>query len=155
MIALDIPGRGPIELTRLLLDFNGTLAEDGRLLDGVAERIRQLAGMLEIAVITADTGGDAARALEGLPVELLRTAGGDEAEAKAGHLPYGPGAVVAIGNGSNDAYLLGGAVLGLAVIQKEGASPDALAAADLVFTDVRDALDALLKPRRLIAGIRR
>lgn len=155
MIELDIPGRGRIDLTRLLLDFNGTLAEDGRLLEGVAERLVALSARLEISVITADTGGDAARALEGLPVTLLVATGGDEAEAKAAHLPFGPGAAVAIGNGANDAYLLGGAVIGLAVIQKEGASPDALAAADLVFTDVRDALDALSNPRRLVAGLRR
>jgi soluble P-type ATPase len=155
MILLEIPGRGRFELVRLLLDFNGTLAEDGRLLEGVAERLQALAERIEVVVVTADTGGDAARALAGLPLTLLPLAEGDEAEAKARHLPFGPGAVAAIGNGANDAYLLAGAALGLAVIQLEGASPATLAAADLVFTDVRHALDALLHPRRLIAGLRR
>ena len=35
MIAIDIPGYKKIELAHLVLDYNGTLAIDGKLIDGV------------------------------------------------------------------------------------------------------------------------
>lgn len=38
-----------------LLDFNGTLAHDGRLIDDVAERLRSLAVLLDLHVVTGDT----------------------------------------------------------------------------------------------------
>jgi soluble P-type ATPase len=40
------------------------------------------------------------------------------------------------------------------VVQKEGASAEAIAAADVVARDVRDALDLLAQPRRLLATLR-
>jgi len=45
--------------------------------------------------------------------------------------------------------------LGIAAIQREGAALEAVQAADIVVHDVRDALDLLLEPRRLIATLRR
>ena len=36
MIAVDIPGYRELRLEHLVLDYNGTLAEDGKLLPGVA-----------------------------------------------------------------------------------------------------------------------
>jgi soluble P-type ATPase len=36
MIALDIPGFGALRLEHLAVDFNGTLAIDGKLLPGVS-----------------------------------------------------------------------------------------------------------------------
>jgi soluble P-type ATPase len=46
------------------------------------------------------------------------------------------------------------AALGMAVIQAEGAAAAALKEADVVVTDVRDALDLLLNPLRLVAALR-
>jgi soluble P-type ATPase len=46
------------------------------------------------------------------------------------------------------------AALGIAVVQAEGASTEALAAADLVVPCVSDALDLFLNPRRLTASLR-
>jgi soluble P-type ATPase len=50
--------------------------------------------------------------------------------------------------------MLRSAALGIAVIQREGAAAAALLEADVVVTDVRDALDLLLNPLRLVAGLR-
>jgi len=57
MISLEIPGFGPLELRHLVCDYNGTLALDGQLLSGVAERVSALAAQLDVHVITADTFG--------------------------------------------------------------------------------------------------
>ena len=43
MIAVDIPGLRELRLEHLVLDYNGTLAEDGKLLPGVATTLQALA----------------------------------------------------------------------------------------------------------------
>src|SRR6478609_6350918 len=70
MISLDVPDFGLLELHHLVSDYNGTLALDGFLHAGVAERIRALAKLIEIHVITADTFGVVREQLAGLPVTL-------------------------------------------------------------------------------------
>lgn len=66
MITIDIPGRKTFHLEHLVLDFNGTLAVDGNLIDGVKERLQELSGKLSIHVITADTFGTVANQLKGI-----------------------------------------------------------------------------------------
>jgi soluble P-type ATPase len=46
------------------------------------------------------------------------------------------------------------AIIGIAVIQKEGLSYEALANSDLVFSSIIDALECLRYPIRLIASLR-
>ena len=55
MLTISIPGREDLVLRHLLLDYNGTIAEDGRLAEGVAQRVEALSRSLEIYVVTADT----------------------------------------------------------------------------------------------------
>ena len=70
MIEIAIPDFGELRLEHLVLDYNGTLALDGRLLFGVRERLERLAEQLTIHVITADTFGKAADYLAGIPCQL-------------------------------------------------------------------------------------
>ena len=56
-IELSIPGWKDLNLRHLVLDVNGTIALDGRLLDGVSVRIRQLGELLQVHLLTADTHG--------------------------------------------------------------------------------------------------
>jgi soluble P-type ATPase len=53
MMEINIPGLKALRLTHLVLDFNGTLACDGKVLEGVRERLEALARELEIHVLTA------------------------------------------------------------------------------------------------------
>ena len=48
MISTGIPGFGVISLEHLVLDYNGTLAVDGRSLPGVRPRLRALARSLDL-----------------------------------------------------------------------------------------------------------
>ena len=48
MLSLAIPGGQSLQLSTLVLDYNGTLAEGGVLLAGVAERLQGLAGQLSL-----------------------------------------------------------------------------------------------------------
>ena len=42
MIVIEIPGREPLKINHVVLDYNGTAAVDGMLLKGVKERIARL-----------------------------------------------------------------------------------------------------------------
>jgi soluble P-type ATPase len=155
LIRVDIPGFGPLRLRHLVLDYNGTLAMDGKFLAGVKSRLRRLRSRLRIHVVTADTFRNAARALQRTDCRLVVLEERRQDHAKAAYVRrLGADATAAIGNGRNDRYMLNIAALGIATIQSEGAARDAIGAADIVVKDVRDALDLLLTPRRLIATLR-
>lgn len=153
---MDIPGFGTLNIGHVVLDFNGTIAEDGELLPGVGERIRELAETMEVCVVTADTHGTCAHKLADLPCRVAVIATGDEARAKLNHVrSLGAERCAAFGNGANDCLMLEACALGVAVVQRECVCARAVTAADMVSTDIRDALDLLLKPARLLAGLRR
>ncbi|EJW09844.1 hypothetical protein A33M_0939 [Rhodovulum sp. PH10] len=155
MLTIDIPGRNPLALQNLVLDYNGTIACDGALLPGVAPAVEELRQVLAVHVLTADTFGSAGAQLAPLGVALALIPPGGQAEAKAAFVEkLGADTVVAIGNGANDAAMLARAALGIAVIEGEGAAGAALRAADVVVTDIRHAFDLLLKPLRLKATLR-
>ncbi|HBP5919963.1 HAD family hydrolase [Pseudomonas aeruginosa] len=155
MLAIDIPGVGSLRLKHLICDYNGTLALDGRLIDGVAQRMELLAHSLTLHVVTGDALGTAEEELAGLDVNLLQLSHDDQAILKEDYvITLGLNGVVAIGNGSNDRHMLQKSALGIAVIGPEGASSIALGAADLVALDILSALDMLTHPQRIITSLR-
>jgi P-type E1-E2 ATPase len=155
MLTIEIPGFHSLHLEHLVLDFNGTLAQDGRLLDGVAPRIEALAGALAIHVVTGDTHGSARTQLQGLPVNLTVLNPERQAEAKRAHVQgLGADHCVCIGNGRNDRLMLQEAALGVAVAGAEGAAGETLKVAHLFIPHIHDALDLLRMPRRLVATLR-
>jgi soluble P-type ATPase len=155
MLELSIPGRPPMRVAHLVLDYNGTLAMDGRLTPGLAQRLTDLATRVDVYVITADTFGLAAVELGGLPVTLHVIGAGDQAGAKRALVErLGAEQVVAMGNGANDRLMLEAAVLGICVLGPEGAATRSLVASDIVVRSPADGLDVLLHPGRLAATLR-
>jgi soluble P-type ATPase len=155
MLRIDIPGRRPLGLRHVVLDYNGTMAVDGLPLPGVMERLRALAAALTIHVVTADTFGSATAQCSVPFLQLHRIPEGGQAKTKRRFVEnLGADLTVAIGNGLNDHEMLDAAAIGLAVVQAEGAHPATLQQADAVFPTVLDALDALRAPVRLIATLR-
>ena len=156
MISFDVPGVGVFELSHLVLDFNGTLAQDGALLEGVAKRLFLLSEQLAIHVVTADTFGKARLALDRLPVDLKIIAAGAERAAKSAFVDLlGPASVAAMGNGANDSAMLAAAAISIAVIGPEGAARMALDRALIVVRDPCEGLDLFLEPKRIVATLRR
>jgi len=157
MIEIEIPGFGPVRLEHMVSDFTGTLSCDGILLEGVAEKIREVSGRLSVDILTADTFGTAWSEFEGLPctVHLLS---GSMAAIDAWKEKFvrelGAEGVVAIGNGCNDRKMLKAARLGIAVSGPEGCATEALMASDIHVLRVIDAFDLLLKPKRCKATLR-
>jgi soluble P-type ATPase len=155
MMEVDIPGYGTLTLVHLVLDYNGTLARDGRIIDGVRDRLAALSGRMEIHVLTADTFGAAEAETQGTGCSLGLIHRAREAESKLQYIQkLGIEVTAAIGNGRNDHLMLEAAALGIAVIQAEGASTLAVRSADVVMTSILDALDCFMHPLRLTATLR-
>jgi P-type E1-E2 ATPase len=156
MLTVDIPGRGAYQLSRLVLDVNGTIAEDGNLIPDVKDRLVRLSRQVEVMMVTADTHGGQVAIDRELEMEAQRLRPGEpEAPQKAELVRrLGSDATVAIGNGANDALMLKEAAIGIAVVESEGASAATLQNADVVCRSILDALDLLLIPRRLVATLR-
>ena len=153
---LEIPGKNTLLLEGVLCDMNGTLTTDGRLAPEVATGLEKLAELVKIYVMTADTFGTAAETFAPLPLELVTMeAGVPAAAAKLNFLKkLGSATHAAIGNGYNDHLMLKEAVVGICIIGHEGAHSLALNAADLVVNNPLAALNLILQPKRLLAGLR-
>lgn len=155
MLTIEIPGWRTLCLAHLVLDYNGTLALDGRVLPGVVERLERLSPAVEAHVLTADTFGTVRQALQNVSCTVTVIPAAHQAEAKEGHVTkLDPNKCAAIGNGRNDALMLKAAGLGIALVQEEGAAAVTVAAADVVCTSILHALDLLLNPLRLAATLR-
>ena len=155
MIEIAIPGYGDLNLSHLVLDYNGTVAVDGMLLPEVGRILTGLSRELAVHVLTADTFGKAAGFLEGIPLELVVLPEGDQARRKQAYVrQLGPANACCIGNGRNDRLMLEEAALGIAVILEEGAAAQTLMAADVVCKDILTALELLRSPLRLVATLR-
>jgi len=156
MIELNIPGIGVIQLEHLVSDVNGTLALDGKLIDGVPRALERLSDRVQIHLLTADTHGRQDAIDQVLGIRSVRIPPGGEAEAKAAFVrELGPEKVIALGQGLNDAGMLKEAVIGICVLSPEGLAIESLTAADLVLADINAALALLENPTRLVASLRR
>jgi len=108
MIEIEVPHRGVMRLRHLVLDVNGTLALDGELLPGVAERLGRLSRALEVHLVTADTHGKQDEIDDALGVKAVRLdKERSDAEQKLAYLcRLGADEAVAVGNGANDVLML-------------------------------------------------
>ena len=155
MLGIEIPGFKRLFLANLVLDYNGTLACDGKMITGVGERLELLSDRLGVHVLSADTFGTAREELAKLPCRVSVISPENQAEVKGDYIgDLGPEECVAIGNGRNDRFMLKRAALGIALLQAEAASIEAVLAADILSRNILDALDLLLCPLRLTATLR-
>lgn len=155
-IHLALPGGARLDLRHLLLDLNGTLARDGRVLPGVEGVVARVAEILDVRLLTADTFGTAGEVARALGAQLEVLPGGTPGgPVKAGVVQaLGPASVAAMGNGVNDASMLRLAALGIAVLGPEGCAREALEAARIAVKDPLEGLELFLYPDRLVATLR-
>jgi soluble P-type ATPase len=155
MIELIIPGFGPLRLSCLVADYNGTIAVDGALIPGIREKLNVLGAMLDVHIVTADTFGIARRELVGANGTLHILEGETHDRQKEAYVEkLGSAGVVALGNGRNDRLMLAAARIGIAVAEKEGCAVAAMNAADILVHSALDGLDLLINPKRLMATLR-
>ncbi len=152
MIRLAIPGRETIELHHAVFDINGTLAIDGELIPEVFDRLQELTAHLSLHALTAGTHGNMAEIehLLGFPLHLVMSG-----EEKARYVrQLHPEQVIAFGNGMNDVEMLRLAAIGVGILGSEGMAAPVLQAADVIAHGPIDAIDLILKPKRLMATLR-
>ena len=155
MIEIDIPGYKKLQLEHLVLDYNGTLSCDGKLIAGVGRELQSLAERLQIHVLTADTFGKARLGLKDIPCELSILPVENQDLGKLEYVKdIGAVSAVCIGNGRNDNLMLKEAALGIAVVLEEGAAVETVLSADVVCTSIISALELLSNPLRLVATLR-
>jgi soluble P-type ATPase len=155
MIEIAIPGFGDLCLMHLVLDYNGTLAVDGKPVRGLGSALREVSRKLTVHIITGNTYGTAANELKQLPVILTLLPPENQAAAKLDYVNrLGRSCCACIGNGRNDRLMLRAAALSICVIQKEGTAGEAMSAAHLICPTTVDALDVFRYPQRLVAALR-
>ena len=157
MISIDIPGREhPLEIEALILDYNGTIARDGELIEGIPERLIKLTDAVEVYVLTADTYGTVRGQCEPLGV-MVRTfphAGAGVCKEEIVLELRRNAKICAVGNGFNDVQMMDAADFAVAVLEAEGMFAGLLPYADVLVRSAGEALDLFLKPDRLRATLR-
>jgi len=154
MLTIRIPGRDEFTVSHLILDYNGTIALDGKVIPEIIPQLEILSKDLDIYVITADTHGTAAKNCGSLPLDVRAFPTTRVGEIKAEEARRLTGGVACIGNGFNDIQMSDVCDLSICVIGREGCCGALLSHADVVVTSIEDALDLLIKTDRLRATLR-
>jgi P-type E1-E2 ATPase len=147
MIAIQRPGQEPLEIEFILIDFEGTLASDRRVHPKAKDKINLLSKRTKIYILTQGEKEVVAEVLKRVEAEIIYITEGTASQQKLDLLrKLEANKTIAIGNGVDDAPMLEEAGLGICIIGKEGTSVEAIKKADIVVTNILDALDFLLKP---------
>jgi soluble P-type ATPase len=156
MITIEITGMKTVEIQHLVLDFNGTLAFDGHLIQGVQSLLETLAKSVSVHVITADTFGSVKNELSEIPCNIVITGDKNQQLEKMNFVKtLGCTHVAAFGNGANDALMLKTARIGIALLQKEGTTAETLVSSHIVCHSITDALELFIHTDRLRATLRK
>ena len=154
MITIQRPGQSNLEIEFILIDFEGTLASDRRIHPKAKDKINLLSKRTKIYILTVEEKERVEEALKKVKAEIVYLAGGDSSQKKLELLrQLGPARTVAVGNGADDVPMIEEAGLGVCVLGKEGTFSEAMKKADVVFMNILDALDFLLKPLRQKASL--
>jgi soluble P-type ATPase len=154
-MTINIPGYKSVEIRNIVLDYNGTIANDGILIEGVAESINTISELFNVYVITADTFGTVKKQLEGINCEVTIIPKEKQSEAKLNFVKsLNTETTVSIGNGRNDFDMINESVLGITVLQNEGSYTKTLLASDIVCKSIIDAFEIISTPNKLIAVLR-
>jgi soluble P-type ATPase len=156
MIVIHLPNGGQYEFHYAVFDYNGTLAEDGRMSDEVRQLLAELAAKIHVAVITADTFGLARQELQDVAgIELIVLPDEVNGAEKARYVQEKGGEnTIVIGNGMNDQPMFFAAGFKICVLGPEGASGGIVASANIVVKSPEDAIRMLLNPQRFVATMR-
>lgn len=155
MIAFSVPGRGEFHIANIVLDYNGTIAADGLILEEIKPLLSALREEANLFVITADTYGTAARECSALGLEVKTFPRADIASCKRQLIEeLGPETTAAFGNGCNDVLMFQAAALSVAVLEEEGMYAPLLCHADILVRSMKEGLNLLLHTSRIAADLR-
>ena len=136
-------GAQKYKLDTLFLDLNGTVALNGVMVDGVAQRIAKLKDLgYKVVLLSGDLNGNATQIAEKLAIDFVKATSTEEkAEVVA---RYDKKRVAAIGNARIDIGMFENAEFSIVTLQSEGIQAKILNYADVVVNSINDALDLLI-----------
>jgi len=152
---VNIPGKQEIEIENIVFDYNGTIAIDGKLIDGVKENINELSNNFNFFVITADTYGSVEQELQLVNCKIIKIEKSSQDISKEKFIKkLGSNTTLCVGNGRNDKLMLKESVLGIAILQDEGICTQTLLNSDILVKSILDVFGFLNDKNRLIATLR-
>lgn len=155
VLVYEIPGREKIEIENVVLDYNGTIAVDGKIIEGIKELISELREYVNIYILTADTYGTVKEECVDVKAEILTFPNENAGESKKEIVKKLNGKkTICIGNGYNDIPMFKESILSIAVIEGEGASGKLLAHSDIVTRSIIEALQIILNKNKVKATLR-
>jgi len=155
MNIIDIPNYKLLNIKNIVLDYNGTIATNGKVLDSTKELLKKLSKSYNLYVITADTFGSVKKELKELNIEVIVLSSSNHTKEKANFIKkVGAQNTVAVGNGNNDTLMLKAATLAIAIIGNEGCATKTLLASDICAKDIEDVLNLFILKKSLVATLR-
>ncbi len=155
LLIYEIPGRDNIEVQNIVFDYNGTIAVNGKLINGAMELINKLSEYVNIYILTADTYGTVEKECIGINGKVLTFPKENAGQSKKEIVKdLGGDRTICLGNGFNDIPMFEESVLSLAIIEEEGTSGKLLAKADIATRSIIEALTILLNRNMIKATLR-
>jgi P-type E1-E2 ATPase len=148
-----VPEVGEIEIKTIVLDLNGTLSVNGKILDGVKERFTKLKELgISVVLFTGDQRGTAADLCKEYGIDFVRTKNGKEKEEAM--KKYDSETTAAIGNARIDIGTFKHARVSVATLQPEGIHAEIIKHVDVVVPSINDALDFFIDTDTFSATMR-
>lgn len=155
MLIYEIPGRGNIEIENIVFDYNGTIAVDGKLIDGVKDLINIIAKEVKVYILTADTYGTVDMECIDIDAKILTFLRDNAGKSKMEIVKsLGGKKTICVGNGFNDISMFEEAILSIAIVEGEGVSGKLLSKADIVCRSINEALKIILNKNMIKATLR-
>lgn len=155
MLIYNIPGMGEIKIKNIVFDYNGTVAVDGKLIEGVKKSLIELKNFANIYILTADTYGTVKTQCNDLGIDvktfpkenagLFKKNIVEELDAKS---------TICVGNGINDIEMFKICGLSIATIEGEGCSGKLLMHTDIAVKSIENAIELILSEDRMKATLR-
>ncbi|AXH10078.1 ATPase P [Malaciobacter halophilus] len=152
---IEIPNSETIELKNIVFDYNGTIAIDGELIEGVQTYIDELSSIFDFYVITADTYGSVEQQLQNTKCKVIKIEKDFQDIKKLDFIKkIGSANTLSVGNGRNDRLMLKESILGIGILQDEGICTETLMNSDILVKSIFDVFEFLKNKNRLVATLR-
>lgn len=152
---IEIPNSETIELKNIVFDYNGTIAIDGELIEGVQTYIDELSSNFDFYVITADTYGSVEQQLQNTKCKVIKIEKDFQDIKKLDFIKkIGSVNTLSVGNGRNDRLMLKESILGIGILQDEGICTETLMNSDILVKSIFDVFEFLKNKNRLVATLR-
>ncbi|WP_432405230.1 HAD family hydrolase [Wukongibacter sp. M2B1] len=156
MIEINIPSYKKVNIENVVFDYNGTLATDGELIEGIKEKLADISELVNIYVITADTFGTVRGNFRDIEVEVKIISRDNGILDKLNFVKeLGCESTIAVGNGNNDELMLKESAIGVCVLGEEGLATKALLSSDIMLRNINDFFDMIINKKRIIASLRK